>query len=268
MQPTSEPLKLVESFGNILGLVTAVLLALSTVYDFSFLYALGLNFEELPSTLEDHVRSAIVWVPSALIYLTPLLMYEIFMRRVEGGQSEEELIARSPTPRFTRAFRKSPKVLFAILIPIVIVKEFLFSTSYHVLFLAALGLWGLLAFSVVAHPRLGARFTPTAGRLFIMTPIVVIWVASLGYGRGNTMMRETIPTWSVELKGSGFNENRKLVGLRRFSTAAVLIEPGRRVSVLPAESIVRADTLRNPDADLPRICRWFSVNCIKAEVKP
>ena len=268
IQPASEPWKLVESFSKVLGLVTAVLLVLSTAYDFSFLYALGLNFEELPSTLADHVRSAIIWAPRALMYLAVLLMYEMFMRRVEGGMSEEELIARSPAPRFIRAFRKSPKVLFAILIPIVITHEFLLSTSDQGLFLLALAVWGFLASSVVIHPRLGARFTATAGRLFIMIPIVVIWVASLGYGRGDTMMRETIPTWSVELKGSGANENRKLVGMRRFSTAAVLVEPGRRVSVLPAEYIVRADALRTTDADSPRICRWFGVSCVKAVTKP
>jgi hypothetical protein len=268
MQPTSELWKLVESFGKILGFATAVLLVLSTAYDFSFLYALGLSFEELPSTLTDHVRSAIIWAPRALIYLGILLMYEMFMRRVEGGQSEEELIARSPTPRFTRALRKGPKVIFSILITIIIVSEFLLSTSDQGLFVVALALWGLLAFSVVEHHRLGARFTPTAGRLFIMIPIVIIWVASLGYVRGNTMMRETIPTWSVELKGSGFNENRKLVGLRRFSTTAILVESGRRVSVLPEELIVRADILRNLDADSPRICRWFGVSCVKAVAKP
>ncbi len=268
MQPASEPWKLVESFGKILSLVTTFFLVLSTAYDFSFLYALGLSFEELPSTLEDHVRSAIVWAPRALIYLAVLLMYEMFMRRVEGGMSEDELITRSSTLRFTRAFRKSPTILFAILIPIGIVREFLLSTSHQGLFLVALALWGFLALSVVKHPRLGARFTPASGRFFIITPIVVIWVASLGYGRGNTMMRETVPTWSVELKGSGANEIRKLVGLRRFSTVAVLVEPGRRVSVLPAESIVRADTLRTPDDDSPRICKWWGVSCGKAVEKP
>ena len=66
--PASEPLKIVESLGKFASLITAVLLVLSTAYDFSFLYALGLSFEELPSTLADHVRSVIVWAPRALLY--------------------------------------------------------------------------------------------------------------------------------------------------------------------------------------------------------
>ena len=259
----SEPLKIVDSFGKFASLITAVLLVLSTAYDFSFLYALGLSFEELPSTLADHVRSAIVWAPRALIYVLAVLMYEMFTKRVEGGMSEEELITRSPTPRFTRAFRKSPKALYVILVPIIVGVEFLVGTSDHGIFLVTLVAWGFLALSVVRHPRLGTRFTSTMGRLFIMIPIVVIWVASLGYGRGNTMMKATIPTWNVELRGAAVNETRQIVGLRRFSTVAVLVEPGSRVSVVPADLIVRADVLRHSDADRSRLCRWFGVSCAK-----
>lgn len=261
--PASEPLKIVESLGKFASLITAVLLVLSTAYDFSFLYALGLSFEELPSTLADHVRSVIVWAPRALLYAVAFLMYEMFARRVEGGMSEEELIAQSPAPRFTRAFRKSPKVLFAILVPIIVAVEFFVGTSDHGLFLVALAVWGFLAFSVVHHPRLGTRFTSTTGRLFIMIPIVVIWVASLGYGHGNTMMKATIPTWNVELRGAVVNETRQIVGLRRFSAVAVLVEQGSRVSVVPADLIVRADVLRPSDADRSRLCRWFGVSCAK-----
>lgn len=96
-----------------------------------------------------------------------------------------------------------------------------------------------------------------------MIPIVVIWVASLGYGRGNTMMKATIPTWNVELRGAAVNGTRQIVGLRRFSTVAVLVEPGSRVSVVPADLIVRADVLQPSDADRSRLCRWFGVSCAK-----
>lgn len=258
----------VEGFGTFASLITATLLVLSTAYDFSFLYALGLSFEELPSTLADHVRSAIVWAPRALLYVAALLMYEMFMRRVERGMSEEELIARSPTPRFTRAFRNSPKIAFGILIPLIVGLDFVFGTSDYALFLVALVGWGFLAGSVVEHPRLGARFTSTTGRLFVTVPIVVIWVASLGYGRGESLMKATIPTWKVELKGTAGSETRMLVGLRRFSTAAVLVEPGRGVSIVPADSVVHADALRAPEADTPRSCNWLGISCTSPLAKP
>lgn len=260
----SEPLSLLEVLGRLAGLVTAVLLILSTAYDFSFLYALGLTFEEVPSSLADHVRSAIVWAPRALLYIALLVMYEMFMRRVEGGLSEEEIVAKSPAPRFFRVFRSSPKVLFGVLIVVAVSSDFFLRASDHSFFLVALVTWGLLASSVVAHPRLGAKFTSTSGRFFVVVPIVIIWIASLGYGRGEALMTATKPTWEVDLKLSEKVEQRRLIGLRRFSTVAILVEPGRRVSVVPAESIVRAAALRSPDADIPRICKWFDVGCVKS----
>jgi hypothetical protein len=250
-----------ESFGTLASIATGVLLVLSTAYDFSFLYALGLSFQEVPSTLADHVRSAIVWVPYALLYIGAFVVYELFTRRIEDGMSEEELISRSPTPRFTRAFRKSPKILYAIFIPIIFGADFLLRNSDHSLFIAAMATWGFLAFSIATHPRLGSRFTSTTARLFIIVPLVVIWVSSLGYGRGESMMRSTNPTWNVELKSSTATEVRSLVGLRRFSGVAILVEPGRRVSIVPSESVVRADAIRSKDADTPRACRWFGIAC-------
>jgi hypothetical protein len=259
----SHPWKLIEDFGKFVSVVTATLLVLSTAYDFSFLHALGLTFEELPSTLADHVRSAIVWVPRALLYVAAYAVYELFMSRVEGGLSEEEIIARSRTPRFTRAFRRSPRLFISILIPLGIVVQFLFSASEQGLFFLALFVWGSLSLSVVKHQRLGARFTPATRRLFVVVPLVVIWVANLGYGRGEAMLNANAPIWKIELKTVAATETRSVVGLRRFSEAAVLVEPGRRVSVVPADSILRAEALRRQDADIPRLCRWWGAGCGK-----
>lgn len=260
----SVPWRTTESFGALASIATTVLLVLSTAYDFSFLYALGLSFQEVPSTLADHVRSAIVWMPHALLYIGALVVFELLTRRIEGGMSEEELIARSPTPRFTRAFRRSPKVLFAILVPLIVGVDFLIGNSDQGLFMAAMVAWGVLAFSIADHPRLGSRFTSTTARLLIMVPLIVIWVSSLGYARGNSMMRATASTWNVELKDSTTTEVRKLVGLRRFSSVAILVEPGRRVSIVPAEAVIRADVIRAQDADTPRACRWFGIACMQS----
>ncbi len=264
---TSPSWKFVEDIGKFVSVFTSALLVLSTAYDLSFLYALGLTFEELPSTLADHVRSAIVWVPKALAYIAGFAVYEMLMRRVEGGLTEEELIANSPNPRFMRAFRRGPQVLFTILISIGIAAEFLLGTSEQGLFFLALFIWGSLSMSVVEHPRIGAKFTNTTRRLFVIVPIVVVWVAALGYGRGATMMSASVPKWSVVLNQGGVTETLGLVGLRRFSEAAILVQPGRQVSIVSAASILRAEALRQPSYDVPRICRWFEVNCPEKLVK-
>jgi len=250
-----------ERVGKFLGIAAGGLLILSTAYDFSFLYALGLSFEDVPTTLADHVRSAIVWSPHVAIYVMAFAMYEMFMRKMENGLSEEELIQHSSNPKFTRAFRRSPQVLFAILAILVIVTSTLFTASSRGLFLTGIVVWGALSVEIVRHPRMGAKFSTTGGRLFVIVPIVVIWVGSIGYGRGESMLTNTGPQWVVELKAGQDIEKRQLLGLRRFSTSAVVVSADRRVSVLSSDSIVSAEVIRATDADLSRMCRWFGLLC-------
>lgn len=254
-------IEVTERVGKLLGIAAGGLLIFSTAYDFSFLYALGLSFEDVPTTLADHVRSAIVWSPRVAIYVMAFAMYEMFMRKMENGLSEEELIQRSSNPKFTRAFRRSPQVLFAILAILVIVSYTLFTASSYGVFLASICVWGVLSVEIVRHPRMGVNFSTTGGRLFVVVPIVVIWVGSMGYVRGEGILTSTSPQWTVELKVEQGIEKRQLLGLRRFSTSAIIVATDRRVTVLPSDSIVSAEVIRATDADLSRMCRWFGLLC-------
>lgn len=257
-----------EQMGKLLGIAASGLLVLSTAYDFSFFYALGLSFEDVPTTLADHMRSAIVWAPRVAIYVMCFVMYEMFMRKMEQGLSEEELIQQSKNPKFTRAFRRGPQVLFAVLAILMIVTNTLFTASSHGLYLASIGIWGVLSLQIVQHPRMGARFSMTGGRLFVIVPIIVIFVASVGYSRGDSMLTSTAAQWAVEIKGERGIEKHQIVGLRRFSTSVVVIARGQHVSILPNESIVSAKLIRPLDADSPRVCRWFGFLCQAAKPMP
>jgi len=271
IETTASPTSLVraaEQVGKLLGIAAGGLLILSTAYDFSFLYALGLSFQDVPTTLADHVRSAIVWSPHVTIYAMVFAMYEMFMRKVENGLSEEELIQRSSNPKFTRAFRRSPQLMFAILVILMIVTNILFTASSYGFFLAGIGVWGALSVEIVQHPRMGAKFSTTGGRLFVIVPIIVIWVGLIGYGRGESMLTSTGTQWTVELKAGQGIEKRQLLGLRRFSTSAIVVSADRRVSVLPSDSIVSAEVIRPTDADLSRICRWFGLLCQPKKTTP
>lgn len=53
-------------------------LVLSIVYDYAFFRLLGTNFSELPTTLPDHLRSSLIWIPLAMdavgILAVPMLI--------------------------------------------------------------------------------------------------------------------------------------------------------------------------------------------------
>ena len=151
--PRSALSELVELLGKFLGLTAAGLIVLSTAYDFSFLHALGLSFEEVPSSMADHVRSAIVWAPRAAIYVLAFLVYEFAMRVTEGGLTEEEILLRSHNPRLLRAFRRGPSILFGIVVVTLIAGDFLLTSQSFGLYLGATVAWGVASTAAVAHPR-------------------------------------------------------------------------------------------------------------------
>jgi hypothetical protein len=259
--PSSSGTSLLEISGRALTLAAALLLVLSTAYDYSYLLALGLSFGDVPTSLADHVRSALVWAPKAAVYVLVIAVYEMSMSRLERGQTEDELILQSQYPRFTRWFRRSPQYLFGILVTIIVVPETLYTTSSRGLYLVALVAWGTLSLWVVNHERFRPRFNETNRRLFVIVPIVGIWVGFLGYGHGRSVLEAKSPAWTVSLKTDGALRDQPLLGLRRFSTSAVLVTADRKVIVVPGDSIVSASLTRSPIESPHQLCAWFEVDC-------
>ena len=62
----------------------------------------------------DFINLAISWFPGVLLIGVTYSICEFLMMGIEGGRSEEELIAGSPNPEFTKWFRKSPEYILGI----------------------------------------------------------------------------------------------------------------------------------------------------------
>ena len=90
----------------IISFLTSALLVLSVVYDFTYLSALNLSFSQIPTTISDHVRSALLWAPLLFLGLFSYFFFEMVLKRAEKGMSEEEIINTSPNPKFTRIFSR------------------------------------------------------------------------------------------------------------------------------------------------------------------
>ncbi|MCU7917267.1 MAG: hypothetical protein KZQ95_02780 [Candidatus Thiodiazotropha sp. (ex Epidulcina cf. delphinae)] len=106
---------LTESWATLLSIFTASAIVLSVTYDFGYLLFVGVSLSEVPTTLADHVRSSLVWLPYLLIAMFIVFIYELINTRIEGGLTEEEIVQSSPFPRFTYWFRRSPLYLWAAL---------------------------------------------------------------------------------------------------------------------------------------------------------
>lgn len=174
-----------DSLSKVVGLVAGVSLIGSVAYDWGYLYALGLSFSDIPTSIADHMRSALNWIPNAVLVVGGIIAMELFFRRTELGMTEEELISASPYPRFTAWFRKSPSIFiifFAVLIPCLYI---LFGHRYSSgLGFAFIILWFLFSSWVNSHPRIMEKRSREMRLAIHWLPPVVILIASMGYASG------------------------------------------------------------------------------------
>jgi len=62
-------------------------LVASVIYDWGYLLALGTGFAVVPTSLVDHARSALLWLPPSGLGLAIGLVMELATRRIEGGKN-------------------------------------------------------------------------------------------------------------------------------------------------------------------------------------
>src|SRR5919197_1500493 len=94
-----------------IAVAIAVGFVVSVIYDWGFVYALGMDFGCLPTTTTDHFRSGLLWFPSLLGLIFLYVAIEFQFQRVERGLTEKEIIESSSNPVWTRKFREGPQKL-------------------------------------------------------------------------------------------------------------------------------------------------------------
>lgn len=237
---------LAQGASSALAVLGAATLGLSVLYDYSYLKALGLNFAEVQTTIADHVRSALVWLPTMLAALAFVVLWELFTRRVEGFKSEEEIIGSSKNPTLLRKIRRGPDKALVVFACIFMLQQLLFSTSdssWYLIF--ALG-WVLVATGAVAHDRMRPRFTLGTALIFVLLPFAAGGIGYLGFTHAERAMKSPAKVWQVTFANEegGIGESAGVALLRRFSTTAVLVTTEGEVRVVPDASIMGAVRVR------------------------
>ena len=227
----------IEKISTVVGLTGAIALAVSIIYDWSYFFYLGLSYKEIPASLADHVRDTIVWLPKVTLSAFGVFIIELFNRRVEQGMTEEEIIASSPMPRFTKAIRNSPTYFFiagAIFIPV--------ATFYwgivlplEAYMISSIILWFVFQSWLFGHPRIIER---TPYKFYVLTkwlPVLMLWLGFQGAISARTDL--VMPTVLSNLKLSDGNVISG-VQLKTFERAILIkIVNSDKYSIVPWSSI-------------------------------
>ncbi len=237
---------LAQGTSSALAVLGAVTLGLSVLYDYSYLKALGLNFAEVQTSIADHVRSALVWLPTMLGALAFVVLWELLTRRIEGFRSEDEIIGSSQNPTLLRKIRRGPDKALVVLACIFMLQQLLYSTSdssWYVIF--SLG-WVLVATGAATHDRIRPRLTLGTALMFVLLPFAAGGIGYVGFTQAERAMKSPAEVWQVRLTNEqgGVDESVGVTLLRRFSTTAVLVTTEGEVRVVPDASIRGAVRVR------------------------
>lgn len=239
---------MVESLARKLPLASAILLTLSVIYDYFYLQALALSFSELSTTITDHVRSAIVWLPG--LALTAGAGYLL-------GVSQ-------PVANSTNGLPQSTKYLdlyvFALLAPASIFISLILEWQSTVVLISVFVSLAVFRFQP-GRLNIEARLGVGSARLLLIIPGVVALVSAEGWRQAHSLLTDKSAPLTIELRSAAGSRTVEATGLRRFEQIAIVVMIDRTVEVVAIGDVLstRHKVARSEGA----LCTLFGIKCQK-----
>ena len=239
-----------------LAIIIAIGFTLSVIYDWGFFYALGIDFNFVPTTTRDHLRTCLLWLP--YIFLIAIFYYalEFQFQRVERGLTEDELAESSSNPEKTKKLRKRPWKVIKWLGPLALINYILFGDIYSSSLPFALAMvWLIFAEWCYSAPLIQMRRSWLAQLAFTLLPIMFIFSFFSGYHKAvsNSLGNENHIKLIVKNKNSDINGNL----LRNFERGVLLINKENKILFLPWKDINIIKKTKKYNPFQGALSNWF-----------
>ncbi|MGR3915028.1 MAG: hypothetical protein OD918_11065 [Gammaproteobacteria bacterium] len=163
-----------KNASTFLGLISAGILTLSVAYDFGYLFRFGVSFAEAPTTLSDHIRSSLVWIPSVVFTVFSLVVVRWSFRRRNIEETAKQM---SGPPKYLYLALLVPAIHFLVTPVPLLLWTMLVSLGWYVL-----------------HDRIFRNLgiqKKAAQKLYLPTfacPPIIILAAALGYHNASLLI--------------------------------------------------------------------------------
>lgn len=227
---------------KLIALIASISLALSFVWDWAFFKACGLNFSQVPMSIEDHAQGVLIWAMPTIITSGGLYFIGALLNaRIQQGLTEEEIVKSSPNPSRAAARARRPRIFMLATCVLITVLYMLFGD----LFFAGAwsvgipGTWIVVANWLNSHPRIIQRRSAVARVLIVWLPIILWYVFAMGYRSARSFLDNSNPKQTIYLSGS--SQSVIPATVLRTLERGVLIEDKdtRHISFIPWPSIRR-----------------------------
>ncbi len=163
---------------GLISISGVLVLSASVVYDYGYFFAFDVDIAEMPTTLSDHLRSSLNWIPYTVALFFGVFIYEMFIRRIEQGKTKKELIQSSPAPQFTAwswDLHEYFIIFAAFSVPIL---YFMFDIDVFIqaFQLSSIIIWVLLHKFLYGHERIMRRSSKSVRMLSFLVPPILIFI--------------------------------------------------------------------------------------------
>lgn len=228
-----------ESFlSNLPALISAfgaLILILSIAYDYGYFMVFNISFSEMPTTLSDHLRSSLTWIPNTLLVVFGVVALELFNRRVEQGMTEEEIIQTSPTPKFTAWFRNSPKypiIALALFAPFTLTLNI--DLPLQAWQFSLIIIWFIFHNFLFSHERVLERTSKEFYLFSRWVPAILIFVVFSGAVAANSIKEGNGTKFVFELEKSKFEGAL----VRAFEKYYLVWEEGKNIKLISSGKVI------------------------------
>jgi hypothetical protein len=182
---------------SMLGNAAIIGFILSSVYDIGYYQEIGLKLTTLPTTLSDHMRTCINWLPQIFMLAIGQFFWSVFVTRLEGGLTEEEIITRSKHPNLTKIYRHTPFVLFGIFCFAVVIAANSYYDKVRLILPVPLAIvWLTTAFWCFRHNRVGELFSADFKFITAFAPALCLFIYQTGKNEAHVAKQATTNTSS------------------------------------------------------------------------
>lgn len=249
------------------AITVAVGFVISLIYDWGFVYALGIDFVRLPTTTADHFRTGVLWFPYLLAFIFMYFAVEFQFQRAERGLSEKEIIESSKNPERLRNFREGPWKLIKWTAPLavfnfIVIGDILSSVLPIMLSI----MWMGFAEWCYSAPLIQLRRSWESQAAFTFLPIIFILAFFSGYNEAVDAALGTPDQVKVMISSSGQVIQGKL--LREFERGIFVLNDKDHLTFIPWEKVQFIENRKSYTPFRGVLCEWFGLCPEKSSNKP
>ena len=225
----------------------------SAAREWAYYRVIGADFIFFNSAV-DYARMSIHCLPTFVMAVVIIAVIEMFLSRLEGFRSEEDIIQKSPMPWFTRFFRVLPGLLFLAAAVGGGSARLLLTENHRATdWLVPIGgCWIVFSTWFFSHPYMHAKLARKGRRLLLYGPIVAALVLAHGYDEALDDLALPQGEYRVVHSDDSVEVNVQL--LRATSPGILILRvPSRSVSFLSYESFKRIERTTGRGGELGRI---------------